>query len=137
MLLFSIQHVETVNWRRDASQILLQVAIIAIVSASLSRRGQWFKQVKQLLAWALIFMAFLIGYSYRAELVQIKNRLTATLMPDRGMTEAPGAMSFQVADDGQFYIRAKVNGTPLLFLADTGASHIVLSPAAAQRLGYS
>jgi predicted aspartyl protease len=37
--------------------------------------------------------------------------------------------------DGHFYIIAEVNGTPIMFLADTGASHIVLSPADAEKLG--
>lgn len=38
--------------------------------------------------------------------------------------------------DGHFYINAKVEGRPLVFLVDTGASSILLSPADAARLGH-
>ncbi|MEI9890753.1 MAG: TIGR02281 family clan AA aspartic protease [Caulobacteraceae bacterium] len=37
--------------------------------------------------------------------------------------------------DGGFYVTGQVNGQTVRFLADTGSSDIVLSPADAQRLG--
>ncbi|MDA5192543.1 retropepsin-like aspartic protease family protein [Govanella unica] len=37
--------------------------------------------------------------------------------------------------DGHFRVEAEVNGRPLQFLIDTGASHVVLSPADAARIG--
>lgn len=36
---------------------------------------------------------------------------------------------------GQFVVAAMVNGTPIDFLVDTGASHVVLTPGDAERLG--
>jgi aspartyl protease family protein len=38
--------------------------------------------------------------------------------------------------DGHFVVTAEVNGAPVNFLIDTGASDIVLSPADAERIGY-
>ncbi|KQS04165.1 hypothetical protein ASG11_07805 [Sphingomonas sp. Leaf357] len=39
------------------------------------------------------------------------------------------------ASDGLFYVRAKVNGTPVRFLVDTGANLVVLTAADARRVG--
>jgi len=39
------------------------------------------------------------------------------------------------AQDGLFYLNAQVNGVPVRFLVDTGASTIVLTPADAERAG--
>lgn len=38
-------------------------------------------------------------------------------------------------EDGHFYVRANVNGEPLLFLVDTGASDIVLTMSDAEDVG--
>lgn len=41
------------------------------------------------------------------------------------------------ARDGLFYVRAKVNGVPVRFVLDTGATMVVLTPADASRIGLS
>jgi len=50
--------------------------------------------------------------------------------------EAAGpTREFRRAPDGLFYIDAVVNGTPVHFLVDTGASVVTLTPADARRVG--
>ena len=39
--------------------------------------------------------------------------------------------------DGHFYLNSKVEGRPLVFLVDTGASSVLLSQSDAQRLGHA
>lgn len=39
------------------------------------------------------------------------------------------------AEDGHYYVHLAINGQKIIFLADTGASGIVLSPADARSLG--
>lgn len=52
---------------------------------------------------------------------------------------SPGASihdgSVRRAADGLFYVNAQVNGVPVRFLVDTGASIVVLTPADAERSG--
>ena len=45
-------------------------------------------------------------------------------------------MEIRVGASGHFSVTATVNGRPVDFLIDTGASDIVLSPADARRIGY-
>jgi aspartyl protease family protein len=49
--------------------------------------------------------------------------------------EAPGSDHVARARDGLFYVSAKVNGQPVRFLVDTGATVVVLSDADARAVG--
>jgi aspartyl protease family protein len=49
--------------------------------------------------------------------------------------EAPGSAHIARARDGLFYVRAVVNGQPVRFLVDTGATVVVLSDADARAVG--
>lgn len=51
----------------------------------------------------------------------------------------PPARTIKIAQsgDGLFYLNARVNGTPVLFLVDTGANLVVLTPQDATRAGVS
>ncbi len=57
--------------------------------------------------------------------------------PPPPVPAAGGWNSIAIAGDsrGHFVLAAMVNGTPVDFLVDTGASHVVLAPADAARLG--
>lgn len=48
-----------------------------------------------------------------------------------------GAVSIQRATDSHFYADAQVNGAPVRFLIDTGATSVVLTPADAERAGIT
>jgi clan AA aspartic protease (TIGR02281 family) len=49
---------------------------------------------------------------------------------------APLEMIIPASPHGHFLVEAVVEGTPLAFVVDTGASDVVLSPADAERLGF-
>jgi aspartyl protease family protein len=53
--------------------------------------------------------------------------------PDSAFDLGTGEISLQRASDGHFYAEAEVNGMPVNFLVDTGASGIALAHADAQR----
>jgi len=79
------------------------------------------------LAWALIFVGVAAGYA-----------LWTDIRPDaaaRQMVTDAGTLSVTRSRDGHYYLDAQVNGTSVEFLADTGASNIVLSTNDARRLG--
>lgn len=118
----------------DTGQIIYAVLLVLIISSSLASGKIW-QKLKYLLIWAAIFLVFVTGYSYRYELAGVKDRVMAQFMPSKGFQEHPGSISFSMSSDGHFYIRAQIEGTPVIFLADTGASGIVLSPQDARRLG--
>jgi aspartyl protease family protein len=53
-----------------------------------------------------------------------------------GDHEPPLEMIIPAGAHGHFMVEAVVEGTPLAFVVDTGASDVILSPADARRLGF-
>lgn len=103
--------------------------------------------LRAMAAWALIFLVLLWVYAYRFEMIAIGQRILAELVPGRGYTgtesvaasdgqSGSGEMRYAVNRDGHYQVTARVNGTFVTFLVDTGATDVVLSPLDAQRIGF-
>lgn len=91
---------------------------------------------KNALAWIGIGLVLVLGYSFRHDLGAVKDRVLGELLPHRAVVGDGGAVSFRASAGGHFHIEARIDGTPIRFLVDTGATDIVLSPADARRLGF-
>jgi aspartyl protease family protein len=78
-------------------------------------------------AWGLIFVAVIAGYGLWHD---VQSDLTqSAVIRDDGRIEIPRA------PDGHFYMTLDINGTPIRFMADTGATSMVLSRDDAAKLG--
>ncbi|WP_128254219.1 retropepsin-like aspartic protease family protein [Falsirhodobacter deserti] len=78
-------------------------------------------------AWGLIFLAVAAGYG-------LWNEMGPTLAPQQQVGEG-GEIAIPRAPDGHYYVTLTVEGRDIRFLADTGASQVVLSARDAKRLG--
>jgi len=85
--------------------------------------------------WGLVALVICVGYVLRDDFALLGRRLTAELLPHRGV-EREGAVQFRAQERGHFVVEANVDGVPVRFLLDTGASDVVLTPADARRLGF-
>jgi aspartyl protease family protein len=88
------------------------------------RMGQALRMVA---AWGLIFVAMMAGYGLWTD-------IRSDIMPTQ-MVTTTGAIEVPRAADGHYYLTLQVNGTPVVFMADTGATNLVLSRDDARRLG--
>ncbi|MCC7048760.1 MAG: TIGR02281 family clan AA aspartic protease [Alphaproteobacteria bacterium] len=110
-----------------------------------ARQGPIAHLVRYAAAWLLIGLALLTAYSFRLELFGWRDRVVAELVPQRGLPRgdaAPGSqygnsISFRSRDGGHYVVEAHVNGTPVRFMVDTGASDVVLTPSDARRVGLN
>ena len=84
--------------------------------------------LRTLMAWALILLGLAAGYGLWTD-------LRRDVIPDQ-FTSQNGQIEIPRAADGHYYLTLDINGTAVRFLADTGASTIVLSPGDAARLGF-
>ena len=111
------------------------VLLVALIGSSLaSRQLPLNETLKYAVIWIAILVVIVFGYSYRDA---IRNsRIVTELLPSHARQLADGSLELQAGENGHFFVQAKVNGTPVRFLLDTGASEIVLSPADADRAGY-
>jgi aspartyl protease family protein len=108
---------------------IMGLIVLAVLFSAISRlRG---------IGLVLVTMLFAVtGYAYRFEIQRVGQHVLGSLMPYRGEDVGNGSISFEAWPDGEFRIDAMVNGTPLMFVVDTGASDVVLTPEDAERLGY-
>lgn len=120
------------------SRIVSGVVLAAMIAAGLvhGRRIGFKGALGAGFAWIAIGAALVLGYSYRFEFQNVWQRLAGEIVPDSTIRAGPRAFAVRRAADGHFYIRAEVNGTPMRFLVDTGASTTVLGPRDAARAGF-
>lgn len=100
-----------------------------VIAASylLSQRGQMGKTLQQASIWGLIFLGGIAA-------VGLWGDISHSLTP-RQSVQTDGAVRLPRQADGHFYAELDVNGRPLTFMVDTGATQIVLSEADAVRAG--
>jgi aspartyl protease family protein len=106
---------------------VLGAAIVAGVFAAY--RGRMATGIQHALVWVLIILGLVAVYGLREDLM-------AALLPGMAVERQEGdALVLRRASDGHFHLRAEVNGAPVEFLVDTGASDLVLSRRDAERAG--
>lgn len=118
----------------DGDQIA-RLAYLALLAAAL---GGWFfmqvrgnlgRSLQMLAVWALIFVGVIAAYGLwtdiRREVAPVQTML------------AENVVSVPRGPDGHYRLVVAVNGTPVEFIVDTGASDIVLSRQDAARAGLA
>lgn len=84
--------------------------------------------VQQMLAWVLIFVGVVAVWGLWSD---IKH----TVRPGQAALSGAGRVELPRAFDGHYYLTLEVNGAPVRFVVDTGASDIVLNHADARAVG--
>jgi len=123
------------DWNR--ARVIQLVAILALVSGGLifSRRFRMREVLRNVAIWSAIALVLAIVFAFQDELFGVYTRLRAELIPGYPVTANAKELVLTQSGDGHFYVIGQLNGTPVKFLVDTGASDVVLSPDDAKRLG--
>jgi len=113
------------------------VAVLGLVLASVigARRIRMKDAARNLVIWIGVFGVIVLGVAYRGSLGEVAMRVRSELVPGYAVPAGDHAMALSEDAEGAFHVIGRVNGQPVNFLVDTGASDIVLSPADARRLG--
>jgi aspartyl protease family protein len=109
-------------------------ALMLVGSSLVARRMPIGQTLKMALLWVAIFGAMFVLFLFRDEGRAIWARAKA----DMGVQSAQvsgSTLRIQKSDDGHFHVRAQVNGNPVDFLIDSGATTTTLSRVAANRAG--
>jgi aspartyl protease family protein len=105
--------------------LLLLVAVGGYVMVEYRKRmGQ---ALRTFAAWGLIFVGVMAGYGLWTD-------LKTDIAPSQ-MISQEGTIEIPRAADGHYYLTLTIDGTPVQFMADTGATNMVLSSDDARRLG--
>lgn len=106
---------------------LLLLALGAFVVVEFRRDAG--STTRAVLAWGLIFLAA-IGAA------GLWQDISREVMPRQAMLD-PTRIEVPLAPDGHFHLTAELNGAPVRFIVDTGASALALSPRDARRAGIA
>ncbi|MBX3566952.1 MAG: TIGR02281 family clan AA aspartic protease [Rhizobiaceae bacterium] len=121
---------------------LLSLGALALVIGSgiLAVRGNFGFAVRAMAGWLLVILVLVAGYQYRYELQDVASRVTAGLIPGSplSVTDADGRVTVMLErrPHGHFDVDGSIDGAPVRFLVDTGATSTVLTYEDARRAGF-
>lgn len=101
--------------------LYLLMAVMLIAGALIGRRAPIAKGITSIFAFIVIFGAGFIVFSFRDDLNYVAQRLEAEAT-GRPVQVASDVIRVPLAVDGHFWIQAEVNGVPVDFLVDSGAT---------------
>ena len=106
-----------------------------VASALFVRRIPIAQGLKMLIAWVMIFAAAFIIFTMKDDFAALWHRV---VLETRGgvVQEAKGdELRVRRAPDGHFWVDAELNGEPVRFLVDSGATTTSISREVAERAG--
>ena len=93
-----------------------------------SNRDRIGQMARHAVLWALIFVAVIAG-------IGLWDQVRTTIRPAQTVAESGRQITLPQQADGHYYARLEVNGEPMTFLVDTGATDVVLTREAARAAG--
>ena len=93
-------------------------------------RSNFSKTLRMMIAWGLIFLGVIAGYGLWEDVSRDIAPRQAVLA-DGARIEVPRGPS------GHYHLTLELNGTPVTFLVDTGATDVVLTMDDARRIGLA
>tara|TARA_R100001369_G_scaffold2657_13_gene8697 strand:- start:500 stop:1087 length:588 start_codon:yes stop_codon:yes gene_type:complete len=108
--------------------LILLVAMVAGWFFMQSRQGVN-KTLQQVAVWAMIFIGVAAGYGLWGDISRSGD------IPRQSYQAGTGSVTLPRARDGHYYLTATINGTPLRFVVDTGATDMVLTRKDAEAAG--
>ena len=108
----------------DGAQLVFYILLLIVIGGAMifELAGRGGQMLRQAALWAVIFA----GAFFAAD---------TWLTQPRQQVITGGRIEIPASRDGHFHLTAEVNGTPLRFIVDTGASYIALGPDDARKAG--
>ena len=108
------------------------VALIMVGSSLVARRLPIGQTLKMALAWVAIFGALFVVFSFRPEIKAVWQRVASDLGGTSHQTAVGDAVVVTRGDNGHFSVQALVNGQPVDFMIDSGATITAITANAAK-----
>ncbi len=114
----------------DLTSLVYLIILVALI-------GGWFlaeygrsmgRLLRMASAWGMIFFAFIAAYG-------LWDDVRDDLIPQQSVLEDGARIEVPRRNSGHFHLMLELDGVPVNFLVDTGATDIVLTEADARRVG--
>jgi aspartyl protease family protein len=123
----------TNDWMLGSLYLLM--AIMLVAGSLIARRERFAKLATMTVAWIAIFSAGFVLFTFRDDLGYVAQRLK---------TEATGEplvigeeVRIPMAIDGHFWVQGSLNGVPVKFLVDSGATMTTIGRDTANNAGVA
>lgn len=115
-----------------AGAVLLLYAVM-LASSLGARQEPVAKMAKMIGAWLAIFAGGFLLFTY-IDVDDMRQRVSSELSGS-AIVEDDGSVKIPMRQDGHFWVEAQVNGEPVEFLIDTGATVTTIDRRVAERTG--
>ena len=115
--------------------LYLLIAMMLVLGSLIGRREPIGRLIKLAVAWVVIFGAGFILFTFRDNFTYVAERLK-TEVTGRPMVEG-GEVRIPMAVDGHFWVEGLVNGQPVHFLVDSGATITTVDQSTAADVGLA
>ena len=124
------------NIMEDGPSLIWGVACILLLVSSLAARRLPLTYIaKAALAWIAIFAALFAIFSFRFEFISIWERVKADISGTAGQSISGEAIELRRQDDGHYWITVDINGKPVRFMIDSGATMTAINATTAKEAG--
>jgi aspartyl protease family protein len=117
--------------------VYLLGCLVLVLSALAVHRAPIGKMLKMALAWMLIFAAGFAIFALREDFSALGRRIAAAAWGggESAQQTQGGELRIAMAEDGHFWVDGQLNGQPVRFLIDSGATVTTISRETAERVG--
>lgn len=124
------------NFEQDGPSLIWGIVCVMLLLASLGARRLPLGQIaKMTLAWVAIFAAMFAIFSFRFEFQAIWERVKADFAGTAGQTVSGEAIELRRQDGGHYWLQVEINGNPVNFMIDSGATTTAINTSTATETG--
>ena len=124
------------NIMEDGPSLIWGVVCIVLLLSSLAARRLPLGYVaKAAFAWIAIFAALFAIFSFRFEFKAVWERVKADISGTAGQSVSGEEITIRRQDDGHYWLQVDVNGKPVRFMIDSGATTTAVNASTARETG--
>ena len=124
------------NIMEDGPSLIWGVVCIVLFLSSLAARRLPLGYVaKAAFAWIAIFAALFAIFSFRFEFKAVWERVKADISGTAGQSVSREEITIRRQDDGHYWLQVDVNGKPVRFMIDSGATTTAVNANTARETG--
>lgn len=111
------------------------ICILLLMSSLAARRLPLGYVAKAAFAWIAIFAALFAIFSFRFEFMAVWERVKADISGTAGQSVSGEEITIRRQDDGHYWLQVDVNGKPVRFMIDSGATTTAVNASTARETG--
>lgn len=115
--------------------LYLLLLLLLVASSLFGMRMPIGQATKMTLAWVAIFGVGFALFAFRNDFSSLGSKLRDEAVGASAVEDAGGELRIPMQEDGHFWVDARVNGAPVRFLVDSGASVTTVSREIADAAG--